>query len=322
MNYDVIIIGAGPVGMYTAYYSGLRKMKTLICESGDVLGGQLTALYPDKQIFDIPGFSQIKASELIERLEVQLNSVSEFVSVRNNSEVTGLTKNQDGSFLIKTKNEEFLTKSIIIAAGAGSFTFRTLGLENEDLATNLQYKVDDLSSLKNKDVVIFGGGDSAVDWANMLVDIASNVTIVHRRQDFRAKQHSVSLLESSSASILKPYVADKLELNSDNEIVKITLKNVENDSLLDVSADQFLVNYGFVTSIGAISSFGVTLFEDKKIIVDQLGQTSVPGIYCCGDIAYYPGRCAQITTGFGEAINLTMAVKIFVDPSSKQLPVR
>lgn len=321
MGYDVIVIGGGAVGMYTAFYCGLRKMKTLLCESMAELGGQLTTIYPDKYIYDVPGFQEILAKDLILNLEKQLASVEQFVDIRLNTQVTGLTKVGELDFLIHLNDERVNSKAVIIAAGVGAFEPRPLGLDNEQEAKNIHYKVTNLSVFSNRSVAIFGGGDSAVDWANMLASFAKDVSIIHRRDDFRAKPHFVDLLDVNKVNVLKPYIAQSLELDESCNVTSIRIKHTQNDEVYDVVADDYLINFGFTASIGAISQFGVEL-DHNKVVVNQKGETSVSGIYSCGDICTYDGRTAQITTGFGEAINTSSAVKIYVDPSSKILPVR
>lgn len=321
MGYDVIVIGGGAVGMYTAFYCGLRKMKTLLCESMGELGGQLTAIYPDKTIYDVAGFPEILAKDLVHNLEKQLATVEQFVDIRLNTQVTGLTKIKELDFVIQLNEESVNTKAVIIAAGVGAFEPRPLGLDNEQAAKNIHYKVSNLEVFSNRTVAIFGGGDSAVDWANMLSSIAKDVSIVHRRDDFRAKPHFVDLLETNQVNVLKPYIAQSLELDASSKITSITIKNTQNDELYDVVADDYLINFGFTASIGAIEHFGVVL-NNNKVVVNQKGETSVSGIYGCGDICTYDGRTVQIVTGFGEAINTSSAVKLYVDPASKVLPYR
>ncbi|HLR51786.1 MAG TPA: NAD(P)/FAD-dependent oxidoreductase [Candidatus Avamphibacillus sp.] len=309
--YDMTIIGGGPVGLFTAFYAGMRQASVKIIESLPQLGGQLEALYPDKYVYDVAGFTKIKASDLVERLTEQMNQFENEVCL--NEEVKEVTKEND-IFQIKTSTQTHYSRTIIITAGNGAFKPRTMNLENETKfdGKNLHYRIKDLNDFKNKDVVVFGGGDSAVDWTLMLESIASNVTIVHRRDRFRAHEHSVSLMKDSSVNILTPY--SPTEITGDSKIETIKLKQSKGDKNIELQADEFLVNYGFISNLGPIKDWGLAI-ENNSILVNSRAETTIPGIYSVGDISTYAGKVKLMATGFGEAPIAVSNAKVYIDPN-------
>lgn len=318
--YDIIVIGGGPVGMYTAYYSGLRGLKTLIIDSLGQLGGQLSALYPEKNIYDLPGHPEIKAKDFIKNLELQLNRVSEFVDIALNQNVHDIQKQEENLFAVKTTNDNYLTKTVVISAGGGAFSPRKMEVEHEDEYTNIHYFVNDMEKFRNRRVAIFGGGDSAVDWSMMLLPIAKEVSIIHRRNEFRAKEVNVEAMKTSPVQVLTPYVPLSLD-GSDKLATAITIQNVEDESKKIIPIDDIIVNFGFVSSLGPIENWGIKI-EKKKIVVGAMFQTNIPGIFACGDICTYPGREAQITTGFSEGLIISAAAQKIAQPNSKARPIR
>lgn len=208
--YDITIIGGGPTGLFTAFYGGMRKATVKIIESLPQLGGQLTALYPEKFIYDVAGFPKIRARELVDNLQEQIKLFEPTVCL--DQSVEKLEKQEDGIFKLTTNQEIHYTKTVIITAGNGAFQPRKLELENarDYEGKNLHYFINDMNYFQNKKVVIFGGGDSAVDWALMLEPIAEKVTIVHRRDKFRAHEHTVENMRNSNVEIKTPFVPVEL----------------------------------------------------------------------------------------------------------------
>lgn len=314
MMYDVTVIGAGPVGIFTAFYGGMREMNVLLIDALETLGGQLAALYPDKYIYDIAGYPKIKAQTLIDNLTKQLETFKDSTTICLNEQVTTIEKQIDGTFIITTNVRQYTSRSIIITAGNGAFKARPLGLEQEEYATNIHYFVKDLSVFKNRRVAIFGGGDSAVDWALMLEPIAAQVSLIHRRDEFRAHEHSVANLKASSVKLYTPYIPHSLSLNG-TVAHEITLAHVKNKELEVLPIDDIIVNFGFVSNIGPITTWGFNL-EKNQIPVDSFQATNIPGIFACGDICTYPGRNKLIITGFGEAPIAIAAAKKYAFPES------
>lgn len=317
--YDITIIGGGPTGLFTAFYGGMRKATVKIIESLPQLGGQLTALYPEKFIYDVAGFPKIRARELVDNLQEQIKLFEPTVCL--DQSVEKLEKQEDGIFKLTTNQEIHYTKTVIITAGNGAFQPRKLELENarDYEGKNLHYFINDMNYFQNKRVVIFGGGDSAVDWALMLEPIAEKVTIVHRRDKFRAHEHTVENMRNSNVEIKTPFVPVELIGDGENiNQVKIQVVKQEETEIIDV--DDVIVNYGFVSSLGPIKEWGLNI-EKNSIVVNSKMETNIEGVYACGDICTYDGKVKLIATGFGEAPIAVSNAKKYIDPSARIQPM-
>ena len=316
--FDVSIIGAGPVGLFTAFYAGMRQMSVHMIESLPQLGGQLSSLYPDKYIYDIAGFRKVTGQELIDNLVDQMKQFKQTITL--NEEVEKVEKHPDGHFKLTTTKGVHYSKTIIITAGNGAFQPRKLKLQSAEKyeQTNLHYFVSDVKRFSNKKVLLFGGGDSAVDWALMLESIAKDVTIVHRRDKFRAHEASVGALKSSSVNIVTPYTPE--QLIGDDRIEQVILKEVKGDQTDIIAVDEVIVNYGFVSSLGPIKNWGLEI-EKNSIIVNSKMETNITGIYAAGDICTYEGKVKLIASGFGEAPTAVSNAKVYIDPASRVQPI-
>ena len=306
--YDLTIIGSGPVGIYGAFYAGMHGMTTKIIDALPELGGQLAALYPEKYIYDLPGHPKIKAGEMIEQLKVQMEQFKDKIDIVTNTNVQTVEKLDDGTFKICTDKECHYSRSIIITAGNGAFTPRKLEIENVNEFSNIHYFVSQMETFKGKDVVIFGGGDSAVDWALMLDGVAKNVTIVHRRDEFRAHASSVENLKNSNVEVLTPYVAKGLS-GVNGRVTSVELTNVTTNESKMIHTDEVIVLYGFISSLGPIKEWDLEL-NKNALCVNHYQQTSINGIFAAGDACTFEGKIKMITTGFGEvvvAINAAIA---------------
>ncbi len=317
-TFDVTIIGGGPVGIFTAFYAGMRKMSVKIIESLPQLGGQLSALYPEKNIYDIAGFPKINAQSLIDNLKEQMAQFDPIVCLGQSAEE--VEKRVDGTFKITTNSEIHYTKTIIITAGNGAFNPRKLQLEEEGRygCSNLHYFINDLSKFTGKRVVVFGGGDSAVDWSLMLEPIAEQVTLVHRRDRFRAHESSVANLINSKVDVLTPFIPK--ELIGEKKVEQVILEEVKSARKVVLDVDDVIVNYGFVSTLGPIQDWGLEI-ERNSIVVNSKMETNVEGIYAVGDISTYEGKVKLIATGFGEAPMAVSNAKVFIDPNSKLQPL-
>lgn len=312
--YDVTIIGGGPVGLFTAFYAGMRTMSVKLIESLPQLGGQLTALYPEKYIYDIAGFPKVRAQELIDNLTEQMNQFEPTVAV--GQEVQEVERLEDGTFRLVTNQAIHYTKTIIITAGNGAFQPRKLKLTNTDQyeGKNLHYFINDLHAFSGKKVHIYGGGDSAVDWALMLEPVAEEVTLIHRRDKFRAHEASVDTLLKSKVRILTPY--NPMAFHGEERIERVTLQKVKEEASEELEVDDVIVNYGFVSSLGPITNWGLAI-EKNSIVVNARQETTIPGIYAAGDICTYDGKVNLIATGFGEAPIAVSNAKVYVDPTAR-----
>ncbi|MEH7120923.1 NAD(P)/FAD-dependent oxidoreductase [Neobacillus vireti] len=317
--YDITIIGGGPTGLFTAFYGGMRQATVKIIESLPQLGGQLSALYPEKYIYDVAGFPNIRAQALVNNLKEQMAKFQPTVVLEQS--VEKLEKQADGIFKLTTNTEVHYSKSIIITAGNGAFQPRRLELASAGQyeKKNLYYFIEDLHQFAGQNVVVFGGGDSAVDWALMLEPIAKKVTIVHRRDRFRAHEHSVENLYKSKADVKTPYVPAEL-IGDGNGIKQVVLKTVNGKETETIDVDAVICNYGFVSSLGPIKEWGLTI-EKNSIVVNSKMETNIPGIYAAGDICTYPGKTKLIACGFGEAPTAVNNAKSYIDPKAKIQPI-
>ena len=293
---DITIIGGGPVGLFAAFYAGLRGMSVKIIESLSELGGQPAVLYPEKIIYDIPAYPKTNGVELTENLLGQLDRFKDSTEICLKEEVLSFEK-KDGIFTIETNKGQHLSRAIVIACGNGAFAPRTLGLEGEEgyADNNLFYNVHKLDQFAGKKVVICGGGDSAVDWE----PLAESVTIVHRRDAFRAQEHSVELLQGSSVKIMTPFVP--LELHGDGKnLTALSIQKVKAEEVVELDLDALIVSFGFSTNNKNLRNWGID-YKRTNIAVSPVFQTSQEGVYAIGDAADYDGKVDLIATGFGEA---------------------
>ncbi|MFA1821395.1 NAD(P)/FAD-dependent oxidoreductase [Virgibacillus oceani] len=316
--YDVTIIGAGPAGLFTAFYGGMRQASVKIIESLPHTGGQLTALYPEKDIYDVAGFPKVRAQDLVDNLEEQANMFDSTIVL--GQAIEKVERLEDGTFKLTSNTDEtHFTKTIIITAGNGAFQPRRLGIDGCDQfeGINLHYHVNDMNRYKDQNIVLLGGGDSAVDWALMLEPIAKQVTLVHRRDKFRAHEHSVEKLMHSSVDVLTPYAP--IDIVASDKIDQIILEEVKGDKKIELDVDSVLCNYGFVSKLGPIKDWGLEI-EKNSIVVNTKMETNIPGIYAAGDISTFEGKVKLIATGFGEGPTAINNAKQYIDPKARLQP--
>ncbi|GAB6991561.1 NAD(P)/FAD-dependent oxidoreductase [Paenibacillus pini] len=314
---DLLIIGGGPTGMFAAFYCGMRQASVTLIESMPQLGGQLAALYPEKYIYDVAGFPKITAQELVDNLSQQMQHFEP--NLRLEEKVTSVVKQDERHFIVTTDKGEYHSRAIIITAGVGAFEPRRLDVEGAEAfeKANLHYFVNDLSRFKGRKVLITGGGDSAVDWALMLEPIAEQVTLIHRRDKFRAHEHSVENLMNSKVNVVTP--TEITALHGEETINKVTLTHVKTKETQEIEVDDVIVNFGFVSSLGPIAEWGIQI-EGNSIVVDSRTETNIPGIFAAGDITTYPGKLKLIAVGFGEAPTAVNNAKVYIDPDAKLSP--
>ena len=309
--YDVTIIGGGPVGVYGAFYAGMQGMSTKLIDALPQLGGQLAALYPEKYIYDLPGHYKVRAGEIVSQLETQMNQFSEKIDVAKETNVQSIEKLEDGTFKIISDKEVSYSRTVVITVGSGAFKPRKIEGDLGEFS-NVHYFVSQMDAFKGKRVVIFGGGDSAVDWALMLEDVAKKVTVVHRRDEFRAHEASVDKLKESQVETLTPYVVKELKSTNDC-VTAIELTNTKTQEVKTVDADDVIVLFGFISSLGPIKNWGLEL-NKNAICVDNRQETSKPGIYAAGDACTFDGKIKMITVGFGEVVVALNAAKAYAYP--------
>jgi len=316
---DVVIIGAGPVGLFAVFECGMLRLKCHVIDALDVIGGQCTALYSEKPIYDIPAYPQITGAGLIENLHQQI--LPFHPAFHLGQQVTGITptdltgKNWQ---IMTSKGTQIHAKAIIIAAGVGAFGPNRPPLpEIEDYeGKSVHYYIGSRESYRNKNIVIAGGGDSAVDWALSLSEVAGHVCVVHRRPKFRASPESEARLKAlanmGKIDLVIPFQLAGLE-GDNGQITAVIVQSLEGETRT-LPADVLLPFFGLSMNLGPIAEWGLGL-DNHHIIIDPLtAQTTRPGIYAIGDVATYPHKLKLILTGFSEAAYAAHAIRAFLYP--------
>ena len=316
---DVVIIGAGPVGLFAVFELGLLDLKCHLIDILDRPGGQCTELYPEKPIYDIPGYPIITGQDLTEKLMEQIRPFEpQFHFSRM---VTSLDIQHDGSFIVQTDaGEVFHAKVVVVAAGGGSFQPKRPpihGIEAYE-GKSVFYSVRRMEDFRGEDIVIVGGGDSALDWTVNLAPLARSLTLVHRRDEFRAAPATVNeMRELVAADRMKLVIGQVAEIAGDNgHMASVKLKTKQGD-IETVAATRMLPFFGLTMKLGPVADWGLDL-NDNLIAVDTARfESSVPGIFAIGDINYYPGKLKLILSGFHEAALMAQAAKKVVDPDER-----
>ena len=299
--YDITIIGGGPAGMFAAFYCGLHELNAQLIESLPQLGGQVNALYPENQIWDVAGLPGVTGHELVRQLQKQLAvaPVDQFTG----ETVEDVVKEADGTFTVKSADRISHSRAIVIALGNGAFKPRKLALDGADEIEGhqLHYFVTHRDDFVNKRVAVLGGGNSAIDIALMLEPVAKQVSLVHRRDQFRGMEHSVSLLKKSSVDLVTPFLPKELQVEDDRSVT-LKLKKMRSDEMTSLNVDRLVVNYGFTSNNAALDQWSLDLAAERNLIkVDSTMQTNIENVYAIGDGITYPGKTALIATAFGEA---------------------
>lgn len=309
---DVAVIGAGPTGLFAVFECGMLRMKCVVIDTLEAIGGQCAALYPEKPIYDIPAHPAIAGAELIARLEEQAQPFAPIYLMGRR--VDALADDGEGGFVLRTsQGEQVRAKAVIIAAGAGAFGPNRpplAGLEAFEATGAVRYMVSRREELRGKRVVIAGGGDSAVDWALSLKDIAARVTVVHRRPKFRAAPESVAQMEAAAErgeiDMAIPYQLHGLE-GAGGELDHVVLATLKGEERR-VPADHLLAFFGLSMELGPIAEWGLGLERSHVSVNPATLETNRPGIHAIGDIATYPGKLKLILQGFSEAAMAAHAI--------------
>lgn len=270
--HDTTIIGGGPAGLFTTFYGGMRGMDIHLIESLPELGGQLTALYPEKYIYDVAGFPKVKAKTLVKQLEEQALAFDPDISL--NTAVSHVEKLDDKLFQITTSKGVHFSKTVIITGGVGAFQPHRLSIENaiEYEGVNLHYSVTDIEKFRDEKVLISGGGDSAVDWALTLESGAQEVTLVHRRDKFRAHEQSIEQLQASDVNLLTPYIIKSLS-GENGEVKQVTIADKSDTEEKTLDIDSLIVSHGFKSNLGPIQEWGLELQKNLSSLIRKWKQT-------------------------------------------------
>jgi thioredoxin reductase len=315
INSDLLIVGAGPSGIYAAYYAGFRGLSTVVIDSLEEAGGQITAMYPEKLIFDVAGFPAVKGKDLINELIKQASAYNPTYILDETA--NELIKNSDGSFTVKSENHEINIKAIIITGGIGKFTPRPLPAATEWHGKGLVHFVPHFELHKDENIVIVGGGDSAFDWAMALHPIAKSISLVHRRDAFRA--HEASVVEVKKLGVNFYLESEVSEVSGSDKIEQVTVKNIKTGEVTNLPTDTLVAALGFTANIGPLAEWGLEL-EKRRILVDTSMMTNVEKIYAAGDISTYPGKVALISVGFGEAATAVNNAAVAINPEAHLFP--
>ncbi len=314
---DLTIIGGGPVGLFGAFYAGLRGMTVRIIDSLPDLGGQLTALYPEKYVYDMPGFPQVLAKDLAKDMIQQAMRFYPELVMEDTAQT--LTKEGDGWVIGTAKGGSYPTRTVMISAGAGAFSPTKIGVEREEELTGkgVFYGVRSLDTFRGRKVAIIGGGDSAFDWARDLHPIAESVSLVHRRDVFKAHEETVEVVKGLGVPL--HLFKNVIKLHGDHYLTGVTLQDSQTKEESHLECDAVVVNIGFKSSLGPLKEWGLTI-EKNQILVDGLYQTGLPGVFAVGDVCTFPGKIKLIATGVGEAATVVCVAKTMIDPAAKLFP--
>jgi thioredoxin reductase (NADPH) len=315
---DLTIIGAGPAGLFASFYAGLRGMTVKLIDSLEILGGQLTTLYPEKYIYDAPGFPRILAKELAARLVEQGLQFGATPCLGEQVETLELNA-ESRAFTLTTSKSKHTSHAILIAAGVGAFTPRTLNLPHAKAyeSRGLYYFVRHLDDLRDKRILIVGGGDSAIDWANTLAGLTISQTLIHRRDTFRAHEEAAARMLAGPTRVMVHH--ELRAIGGDERIQWATVYDNRTSVEQTLEVDAILVNIGFVNALGPIKRWGIEI-QGGSIKVDSAMRTSREGVFAAGDVTTYPGKLKLIATGFGEAATAVNHAKKYLDPAANVFP--
>lgn len=317
--HDVAIIGGGPTGLFAAFYAGMRHMDILVLDSMAELGGQLMALYPEKYVYDVGGFPKILAKDLAKGLIEQAMQFHPTIALEET--VKEMTRIEEGdAWRIVTDVAEHTARTVVITAGIGAFEPRRLKAEGIEELTGkgVQYVVRDKMALAKKRVMIVGGGDSACDWAVNLQGIAESLTLIHRREGFRAHESTVGEIEGSDQIELKTYWEVR-RVEGDGALQRVTIYDNRTDEEETREIDALLVNIGFKADLGPIKEWGLEMIKSGIVVNDRM-ETNLPGVYAAGDVTEHEGKLDLIATGFGEAAVAVNFAKTRIDPGARAFP--
>ncbi len=321
--FDITILGGGPTGLFAAFYAGMRHAKCKIIDSMPELGGRLISVYPEKYIYDVAGFPKVLAKELIESLKTQIEPYNTTICLEENaltleSKVT--EKSEYPLWLLETQKGFHWTKTLILASGVGMYSPKKHAGLNAHFfeQRGISYAVLDKNYYRNKKVIVVGGGDSALDWANELVHIANHVTLIHRTEKFRA--HDASVLKFQKTNFPIYLNTEIIEYCGDNLLQNVILENKMTGEKEEINCDEVVVMIGFHSSLGKIKEWGLDL-SGNGIVVNEKMETNLPGIFAAGDVAKHSAKLDLIATGFAEAATAVAFAKVYLNPKEKAQPL-
>ena len=313
---DILIIGAGPSGLYAAYYAGFRGWSVVIMDALPEAGGQITAMYPEKDIFDVAGYTSVKGRVLVENL-VASAAPYDPTYILGEQAMTLEASEEAPTVVTGSHGTTVTAKAVIVTGGIGSFTPRSLPADDGWEGKGLVYFVPKLADHAGKDIVIVGGGDSAFDWAYALAPIARSVSLVHRREQFRAHGSMIDAVRELGVSL---YTSSEVSaIRGDESVSEVEITHKETGEVTVLPAQTVVASLGFVANIGPIATWGLELTK-RHIVVDTAMRTNLPGVFGAGDIVTYPGKVPLISVGFGEAALAVNNAAPIVEPGMGIFP--
>ncbi len=313
VDVDLLVIGAGPTGLFATYYAGFRGFRVAVVDSLPELGGQITAMYPEKQILDVAGFPSVKGRDLVEGLVAQAATADPTYFLDRTA--TTLSEHEESVTVGLDDGTEIHAKAVLVTAGIGKFSPRPLPAGEGWLGRGMEFFVPSFAPYAGKDVVIVGGGDSAFDWALHLEPVAKSVTLVHRRDAFRAHQRTVDAVQASSVEIVTRAEVSAIRGNGVVESVEITVDGETTER----PAQAIVAALGFVADLGPLQQWGLEV-EKRHLVVDPSMRTNLARVFAAGDITEYPGKVRLIAVGFGEAATAVNNAAVVIDPSAHVFP--
>jgi thioredoxin reductase (NADPH) len=311
---DLLIIGAGPTGLFATYYAGFRGLRVAVVDSLPELGGQITAMYPEKAILDVAGFPSVKGRDLVAGLVAQAATAGPAYFLERTART--LTTTEDHVEVGLDDGSAVVAKAMIVTAGIGKFSPRPLPAGEGWVGRGLEFFVPSFAPYADKDVVIVGGGDSAFDWALHLEPVARSVALVHRRDAFRAHRRTVDQVLASRVEVITKAEVTRLLGDETLTGVEITVDGAE-PVVRDAQA--VVAALGFVADLGALQAWGIAT-QKRHVLVDGAMRTNLPRVFAAGDITEYPGKVRLIAVGFGEAATAVNNAAVVIDPSAHVFP--
>jgi thioredoxin reductase len=313
---DVLIVGAGPTGLYAAYYAGFRGWSTAVLDNLPEAGGQITAMYPEKDIFDVAGFPSIRGRVLVQDLKEQADQFQPQYFLGR--QAVSLDASETGEAVVTTSDgQEIRAKAVVITGGIGSFRPRPLPAGADWDGRGLAFFVPRPDEYADKDVVIVGGGDSALDWALMLQPTAKSISVVHRRDKFRAHGSMITRAQDLGVSFYTPH--EVTALRGDEMVSQIEITHKKDGAVTVLPVDAVVAALGFIANIGPIAEWGLEV-DKRRIVVNTDMSTNIPRIFAAGDITVYPGKVPLLSVGFGEAALAINNAAPFVSPDLGVFP--
>jgi thioredoxin reductase len=318
---DLLIVGAGPVGLYGAYYAGVRGLSVAVVDSLSQLGGQVTAMYPEKQIYDIAALPAVSGRDLVRGLVLQAAPYEPTYLL--GQEAQDLVPLDEGRWVVTTSSgTEVSCGAVVVTGGIGTFTPRPLPAGEDFLGRGLDYFVPSAEEYVGRDVIVVGGGDSALDWALMLEPHASSVTLVHRREVFRAHAAAVQAVRGSGIEVIVNAQVTALEGGDGVEdgIEKAEVLVNGEDAPRVLACQKVVAALGFTANLGPLREWGVELHDNRHLVVDSAMRTNVPGVFAAGDITDYDGKVRLIAVGFGEVATAVNNAAVHLEPGTQLFP--